>query len=76
MIELIERAAIAANEAMGYDPECTEGQLAARAVIMAIREPSEAMLKAAWDKGMFDAPPAPEEAWQAMIDEALNNPQN
>lgn len=38
----IETLAKAANDALGYDPECAEGLISARAVVAAIKEPTEA----------------------------------
>lgn len=56
---------------MGYLPEV-------RAVLQAIREPSAAMISAAWehrreddDHSRLGEEPLPEDAWPAMIDAAL-----
>jgi hypothetical protein len=44
-----------------------------RAVLQAIRDPSEAMVQAGHDldSGIFDNEAPPEQRWQAMIDAAL-----
>ena len=42
-----------------------------RAVLTAIREPSEAMREAAWDSECIHPSAMPDGAWQAMINAAL-----
>lgn len=69
----------AAHEALAIDGEITPFRIA-RAVLTAMREPTEAMTTAAWDfdKAMttkhqepFSA--LPDEYWAAMIDAALED---
>ena len=85
MNEMIERAARAIRDELfsdgvfftrddGVGPyECYEGALdttaLARTVLLAMRNPSDAMLTAA--AGLTEGEGGPTETWQAMIDQAL-----
>lgn len=42
-----------------------------RAVLMALREPSEEMAKAGWTTFDYPPSPSPQEVWRAMIDQIL-----
>ena len=70
MNEMIERVTDAIRVAChDYDPR--KGpfhQILARAALEAMREPTEAMLDAAWYKAQS---PSAQEAWRVMINEAL-----
>lgn len=52
------------------------GRKGMRAILAAIREPTEAMLKACadfdivWEYKLDDRPGSPEDVWRAMVDEA------
>lgn len=85
MNEMIERAAQAIREELSSDGvfftrddgvgpyECYEGALdtesVARTVLLAMRDPSDAMLTAA--AGLTEGEGGPKETWQAMIDAAM-----
>ena len=72
-MDIIERAARALEDSDVTDPHerrMNDYDAMARAVLMAIREPNEAMV----EKGA-DAFTNVRDIWQAMIDEALYIPQ-
>lgn len=88
MSEMVERVARALDpEAFGhdfpvmaakhYEVRRSISMKRARAAIEAMREPTEAMVKAVYDQadpGFCDEPgesTSPRDAWQQMIDEAL-----
>jgi hypothetical protein len=75
MSEMVERVADALKRKIGpsIDPRVCE--MAAKIAIEAMREPTEAMLRAAKDRDdPFDIPAFADEHWQAMIHAALNDP--
>lgn len=70
MIEMMARAIHDEWETRAHVSK-TEGELdkaLAIAALKAMREPTEAMFKAGWDRGMR----LPEFTWQAMIDAAIH----
>jgi len=73
----LERAAAAVERLVGTHCERCEAQLAgdpaeiARAVLTAIREPSDAMKKANFDRWERGDDPDISERWAVMIDAAL-----
>lgn len=68
MNEMIEQAARAIHDC-GLLLDADECEQAARAVLEAIREPTDDMLTAA--AGLTEGEGGPTETWQAMIDQAL-----
>jgi hypothetical protein len=73
-MSMIEKAARALCIAQGYSPtpdELGRAEEEVRAVLLAIREPSEAMV---WEAvGVLGADGSAREAWTAMIDAALED---
>lgn len=76
--EMVERVEEAIREALVSAPSRDHDPVAhstfiARAVLQAMREPTEAMLDAGWRViGPMEGV-APDSIWQAMIDEALTS---
>lgn len=82
MVERVAGALHAAHAEVGWPAdECETCDKLARAAIEAMREPTEAMVCAAecltsefrTEHDRIEVPPGPEEAWQAMIDAALQD---
>ena len=71
--EMVQRAADAIHAAAGDEMGEKRRREVARAVIAAMREPTEAMINAGWEDGNNGYGEGEEMApiWRAMIDEAL-----
>ena len=78
MMDLIERAASALENLDSsdyFERQCKDYPEMVRAVLMAVREPSEEMKKNGAEEGGFDVyrnQDNTEAIWKAMIDAALN----
>lgn len=79
---MVERAALAikAKVPLGYGMTDVEASEYARAVIEAMREPTEAMIKPTYDLDVYwgyyadGRPGGPDDVWRAMLDAALQEP--